>query len=75
MEDVNSKFDFLVEGFSGLKGQIESLDKKIDNNHQEFLEFRNEMVGFKGEFIDFRSETNDNFKAAFEYLSKIDDEI
>ena len=68
IEDVNSKFDFLVEGFSGLKGQIENLDKKIDGNHQEFLEFRDEMIGF-------RKETDDNFKAVFEYLSKIDDEI
>ena len=75
LEDVKSKFDFLVEGFSGLKGQVENLDKKIDDNHQEFLEFRSDMLGFKNEFINFRSETNNNFKAAFEYLSKIDDEI
>ena len=68
LEDVNSKFDLLIEGFSGLSGQVENLDKKIDNNHQEFLEFRDEMVGFK-------QETDNNFKAVFEYLSKIDDEI
>ncbi len=36
LEDIDSKLDFIVEGRF-------ALDKKMDNNHQEFGEFRDEM--------------------------------
>lgn len=82
LEDINSKFSLMLENFSGL-------NKKIDNNHKEFLEFkdemtefRGEMIGFRGEMIGFRSEmisfkdsTDKNLKVALEYLFRIDEEI
>ena len=75
LEDVRRQFGVMKEGFSGMHRRFDKLDKKVDNNHKEFLEFRNEMTDFKSEMTDFKSETNGNFKAVFEYLSKIDDEI
>jgi hypothetical protein len=61
LKDINSKFSLVLEQFSGL-------NNKIDNNHQEFLEF-------KGEMMDFRKQTNENFSVVMEYLSRIDEEI
>ena len=83
MEDMNSKIDLLVEGYS-------SLDKKIDRVHAELKEDLNDFkVETRGNFkivfeqisnvnIDlqsFKNETRDNFKKVFEYLSRIDDEV
>jgi predicted nucleic acid-binding Zn-ribbon protein len=82
LEDINSKFSLVLEQFSGL-------NNKIDNNHQEFLEFKDEMIDFrsemiafkgemtdfKGEMTDFRKQTNENFSVVMEYLSRIDEEI
>ncbi len=75
LERMEHKFDLLSEGFL-------CLDKKINNNHKEFMEFREEMADFKNETSDnfktlfnFRNETNSNFKTSFEYLSRIDDRI
>ncbi len=68
LEDINDKFDFLVESHS-------ALDAKIDKNHGEFKEFRKE-VNFKFDLISKRFDGVDkNFKVVFEYLSKIDDEV
>lgn len=79
LEDINSKFDFLVESHS-------ALDKKIDRVHSELKEDLNDfkletrsnfkMVFARLDSLDmFREETKNNFKIVFEYLSKIDDEI
>lgn len=75
MEDISSNVKLILEQFSGV-------NRKIDNNHQEFLEFKDEMLEFKGEFIEFRkemgnfrNETDANLKVALEYLQRIDDEI
>jgi len=89
LEDINSKFDLILEQFSGL-------NRKIDNNHQEFLEFKGEMVEFRDqtgknfkELFEFRDQTGKNFKELFEfrdqtgknfdivkeYLFRIDEEI
>lgn len=75
LEDVRRQFGVITEGFSGMNKRFDGLEKKVDNNHKEFLEFRGVMIKFKDEMTDFKSETNGNFKAVFEYLSKIDDEI
>ena len=36
LEDIDSKLDLIVDGH-------QALDKKIDKNHQEFQEFRDEV--------------------------------
>lgn len=68
LEDVNSKFDLILEQFSIFQENMDGMRQEIRSNHDEFLVFRKEMLGFK-------DETDKNFKAVFEYLSKIDDEI
>ena len=75
LEDINSKFDLILEQFSGL-------NRKIDNNHQEFLEFKGEMVEFRDqtgknfkELFEFRDQTGKNFDIVKEYLFRIDEEI
>jgi len=68
LEDINSKFSLILEQFSGV-------NKKIDNNHKEFLEFKDEMLEFKGEMFEFRDRTDKNLKVALEYLFRIDEEI
>lgn len=75
MERMEHKFDLLSEGHLSVREDIKRLDKKIDNNHKEFKEFRNETNDNFKTLFKFRNETNSNFKTNFEYLSKIDDEI
>lgn len=82
IEEINSNVKLILEQFSGV-------NRKIDGNHQEFLEFKDEMLDFKGGFVKFRKETDENFhklfgfkkeadanfKVTLEYLQRIDDEI
>ena len=68
LEEMNSNIKLILEGHAGL-------DKKIDKNHKEFQEFREEVNFNFRELFKFRKETKDNFKIILKYLSKIDDEI
>ncbi|MCK5460140.1 hypothetical protein KAI52_03430 [Candidatus Parcubacteria bacterium] len=61
LEDVNSKLNGLVEIYSSLNEKVDNLDQKVDRNHQEFIEFKNE--------------TKSNFQTVFNLLSNIDDDI
>ena len=75
LEEMNSKFGLVLEQFS-------NLNRKIDGNHQEFLEFKGEMTEFKGEMTEFKGEmtefrdrTDENFAVVKSYLIRIDEEI
>ena len=82
LEEMNSKFDLVLEQFS-------NLNRKIDGNHQEFLEFKGEMTEFKGEMTEFKGEmtefkgemtefrdrTDENLAFIKAYLIRIDEEI
>jgi hypothetical protein len=75
LEDINSKFSLILEQFSGV-------NKKIDNNHKDFLEFKGEMIEFRNqtgknfkEVFGFMERTDKNLKIALEYLFRIDEEI
>jgi len=68
LEEMNSKFDLVLEQFS-------NLNRKIDGNHQEFLEFKGEMTEFKGEMTEFRDRTDENLAFIKAYLIRIDEEI
>ena len=67
LEDMNSKLVLVLEQFS-------SLNKKIDDNNEEFVEFKGEMVEFRNEtsknfkgLFEFRDQANENFKGLFEF--------
>ena len=75
LEDVNSKFDFLSEGFLGLNKNVKELNKKFDNLNKKVDDNHRETNSNFKTLFKFRNETNDNFKINFEYLSKIDDEV
>lgn len=72
LEDINGKFDLLVEGH-------EVLGKKIDDVRielkEEIGELRGEFFSFKSEMTDFKKDTESNFKQVFQHLSKIEDEL
>jgi len=68
LEEMNSKFGLVLEQFS-------NLNRKIDGNHQEFLEFKGEMTEFKGEMTEFKDRTDENFAVVKSYLIRIDEEI
>lgn len=72
LEDINSKFDVIKEGHSVLSEQIKKLDKKVDRNHQEFVEFGEEI---NGKVDSIETETKSNFQTVFDLLSNIDDDI
>lgn len=65
LEDINSKFDLMSEGFSGVDKRFDDLNRKIDDNYRNL----NKKVDGN------QKETNSNFKTVFEYLPRIDDEI
>ena len=68
LEDFGSQFkglkegnQFLSEQVERLNGKFDKLDEKVDRNHQEFVEFKDE--------------TKSNFQTVFKLLSNIDDDI
>lgn len=69
LENMDSKIDLVLEQYSFLDKKIgdvnSNLGKKIDDVRLEL----------KTELLSFKSETKNNFKSIFEYLSKIDDEL
>ncbi|MCK9379156.1 MAG: hypothetical protein M0P97_03355 [Candidatus Moranbacteria bacterium] len=89
LEDINSKFDLIMESFDGM-------NRKIDKNHEEFLEFkedmtgfrnnmtefksdmtgfRKDMVGFKSDMTGFKKESESKFDTILSYLMSIDEEL
>lgn len=54
LENIDSKLDLIVEGHK-------ALDKKVDRNHQEFQEFRQEV--------------NYKFEVVFEKFDDVTDEL
>src|SRR3989338_9189755 len=90
LEDINSKFDLVLEGHAALDKKF---DNKIDEFRNDFDDFvnetrlnfetirnelktiRNELKTTQNELGGFVKETRSNFEAIKEYLSRIDDEI
>jgi len=75
LEDINSKFDLIMESFDGM-------NRKIDKNHEEFLEFKEDMTGFKNNMTEFKSdmtgfrkESESKFDTILSYLMSIDEEL
>jgi len=58
LEDINRKFDVLVEGHSALNQKIDGVEERLSS-----------------EMNDLRKSTENNFQSAFQYLSRIDDEL
>jgi len=75
LEDVNSKFDLILEQYSTLRGDIRKnsdelaeFRKETDSNFKILFDFRNDM-------LEFKDGNEKNMAVALEYLSRIDDEI
>lgn len=68
LEDINGKFDVLVEG-------QQSLSSRMDGLENEFTDFKQEMTEFKQESLIFQQETKSSLQTIFDYLSRIDDEL
>lgn len=68
LEGVSAKLSLILEQFSGL-------NKGIDDNHREFLGFRDEANASFKEISGFIDRTDKNLKVALEYLFRIDEEI
>ncbi|KKQ22882.1 MAG: hypothetical protein US37_C0001G0154 [Candidatus Moranbacteria bacterium GW2011_GWF2_37_11] len=62
LEDINSKFDLIMESFDGM-------NRKIDKNHEEFLEFKEDMTGFKNNMTEFKSDMTGFRKDMVEFKS------
>ena len=58
LEDINRKFDVLVEGHGVLSQKIDGAEERLSS-----------------EMNDLRKSTENNFQSAFQYLSRIDDEL
>ena len=72
LEDINRKFDVLVEGHGVLSQKIDGVEDRLSN---EIKEVRDDLGIFKSEMGNFRKSTENNFQAVFQYLSRIDDEL
>ena len=82
LEDINSKFDLIMESFDGM-------NRKIDKNHEEFLEFKEDMTEFRKDMVEFKSdmtefksdmtgfkkESESKFDTILSYLMSIDEEL
>lgn len=65
LEDINRKFDVVVEGHGVLSQKIDRVEERLSS----------EMGEFKSEMGDFKKSTEGNFQTVFQYLSRIDDEL
>lgn len=72
LEDINGKFDLLIERQDASEQRLE---RKIDEFKEEFVELRGEFVELRGEFTGFKNDTESNFNLVFQYLSRIEDEL
>lgn len=57
LEDINEKFDTLIEGQSLLN---ETLDRHIEENREEFKEVRNEILFVRRDISDIRKDLNEH---------------
>jgi peptidoglycan hydrolase CwlO-like protein len=53
LEDVNEKFDLLMEGIRGVK---ETLDRDREENHKEHEEFKAEILSLKADVYVLKSD-------------------
>lgn len=79
LEDIDSKFDRVLEGHGGLSKEIKDFRGEFNTFKDEtgfnFKVLTGEVSELRGEFNGFRKETALSFKAVREYLSRIDEEI
>ena len=89
LEDMNSKFDILIEGHKTLNEKVDKLDSRIERMENRIDNLENRIDKFKAEIesnfktifeclsnIDnFNIKTDENFKTVFEYLLNIKSEI
>lgn len=86
LEDINSKFDLVLEGHAALdtkidkihvelKREIGGLKGEVGGLKGEVGGLKGEIGGLKGDFYAFRAETKENFKTVFDYLLRIDEEL
>lgn len=83
LEDVNHKFDLILEGQETVKNEIreefnerfDKFEKRLDKFENKFDKFKNRLDRLEKGFNEFKKETNSNFKMIFKYLSRIEDEI
>lgn len=83
LEDIDSKFDRILEGHSALEKQASDFQGETRENfklvHLRIDGLSENLEGFKLEtrsnFESFRVETRSNFESVFEFLSNIDDEL
>ncbi len=82
LEDMNGKFDLLIEGqqvtqkqVDSLERQVGSLGKKISDLAEQINYLGKRLDSFEKRFEDFQKETRDNFTAVFKYLSHLDETI
>ncbi|MCK4744764.1 hypothetical protein KAS41_01760 [Candidatus Parcubacteria bacterium] len=68
LEDINSKFDILIEGNKVLNEKVDRLETRMDRMENRMDRMENRMENFE-------LETRSNFQTAFNLLSNIDDEI
>ena len=56
LEDINEKFDTLIEGQSLIK---EKLDRHIEENKEEFKEVKKEILFVKRDVFDLKRDVSD----------------
>ena len=66
LEDMNSKFNILIEGHQALDEKFDKFKRETDSNFKTVFECLSNND-------DFNIKTEDNFKTVFEKLSNIDD--
>jgi len=69
LEDINGKFDLIVEG---QKASEQKLERKIESSG---IKLERKIDELNAEFVEFRKDTESNFKQVFHYLSRIEDEL
>jgi chromosome segregation ATPase len=75
IEDMQNGIQVIGEQHGDIIKKIDDIKDELCEFKGEMSEFKGEMSEFKGEMSEFKGEMKANFKAVFEYLSRIEDDF
>ena len=75
LENVRDDFKVIAEQHTDIIKNINGLKIEVNDMKSEIKEIKSELGEFKDEMGEFRNETKANFKAVFDYLSRIEDDF
>ncbi|MDD3486757.1 MAG: hypothetical protein PHF35_00020 [Candidatus Moranbacteria bacterium] len=75
LEDMQDGIKLIGEQHGHIVKKIDNMENRFDKLEDRFDKLENRFDGLENKLDNFIQETGDNFKAVFEYLSRIEDDF